>query len=119
VRDVVDVFDRCLTRTQAVGRVYNVAGRAAATAEELTRLIVGALGSRSMVFPLPAMLFPLANRLAWRLGEPLVIPELEADAYAHTCFGIERAVYELGWRPKYDTVQALTETAAWYRDHAK
>jgi len=119
VRDVVDLLDRCLSRPQAVGRVYNVAGRAAATAGDLARVILDTLGSRSMIVPLPKSIFPVANKLAWRMGEPLVIPELEADAYAHTCFSIERAVSELGWRPKYDTVQALTETAAWYRDHLK
>ncbi len=119
LRDLLDLLDRCLTRPQAIGRVYNAAGRAAATAGELVRLVIETFGSRSPVIRVPRNAFPAANMVAQWFGKPLAIPEFQEELYAHTCFSIERAVNELGWRPKYDTVQALIETAAWYRDHAQ
>jgi len=120
VRDVVDCIDRCLERPQSVGRLYNIAGRSAATRIRVTHEVLKALDSRSMLISLPKSSFTAANAFAGLLGNPLVIPEFAEVPFAHSCYSIERAVAELGWRPKYDTVQAYVETALWYgQSHGK
>jgi nucleoside-diphosphate-sugar epimerase len=114
-RDVVELADRCLARPQAAGRVYNVAGRSAATLNEIAHAVIRAYRSRSFVVPVPRVLFQTANLLTTWLGDPLVAPEFAQHPWRHTCYETGRAQAELGWRAKYDTVQTVLAAALWYR----
>jgi len=114
VRDALDVIERCLSRPQAAGRVYNIAGRSAATTLEVFETVDETLASHRKMLTLPSSMFPVTNKVAAWLGRPLVYPEFARERFAHSCFAIERACNELGWRPKYDTLQAFAEAAAGY-----
>jgi len=117
-RDAVDAIERALTRPQASGRTYNVAGAGAATVAEIFDAVTDALDSHSVPIPLPRLALPVINAVTTWIGDPFILPEFARSALEHTCYSTGRALAELGFRPKYDTLQAFLEAAAWYRDHA-
>jgi UDP-glucose 4-epimerase len=115
-RDAVDLIDRCLARPQAAGRIYNVAGRGAATVGELIAAVAEAYDSRSFALSLPRPLLKAAKTVTTWFDDPFAVPEFQPDPALHTCYETGRALADLGWRAKYDTVQTFVEAALWYRD---
>jgi nucleoside-diphosphate-sugar epimerase len=116
-RDAVDLVDRCVTRVQAGGRIYNVAGRAAAAVGELIDAVIDAYGSHSVKIPTPRAMLAIGSAVSTWLRDPFNVPESAAHPTLHTCYETGRALAELGWRAKYDTAQTLVEAALWRRDH--
>jgi nucleoside-diphosphate-sugar epimerase len=116
-RDAVDLIDRCLSRPQAAGRVYNVAGSGAATVGELIVAVAEAYDSRSFAVPLPRQFLKAAKFAVDWFDDPFAVPEFKPYPALHTCYETGRALADLGWRARYDTVQTFVEAAIWRRDH--
>lgn len=116
-RDAVDIVERSLARPQAPGRIYNVAGAGAATVSDIFAAVTDVLDSHSPAILLHRAVLPALNTISGWLGNPFLLPEFARSAYEHTCFSTGRALAELGFRPKFDTVQAFVEAARWFRDN--
>jgi nucleoside-diphosphate-sugar epimerase len=116
-RDAVDIIERALARPQAAGRIYNVAGAGAATVSEIFDAVTDELDSRSVPLPLPRRLLPLVYAVTGWFSDPFVLPEFSRSAFEHTCFSTGRALAELGYRPKFDTIQTCVDAARWYREN--
>ncbi len=117
VRDAVEIVDRCLSRPQAAGRTYNVAGAGAATVSEIFEAVTDALDSRSVPLSLPRGALSFVNAVTTWFGDPFILPEFARSAFDHTCYSTGRALAELGFRPRYNTVQSFVAAATWYRDN--
>lgn len=118
-RDAAELAERCLARPQAGGRIYNAAGRGAATIRDIVKTVTEVLDSRSILMPVPPAALTLADRFGRMAGRPLIDPEQAQNPFRHTCFSTGRALAELGWRARYDTLETFAEAALWYRQHVR
>lgn len=97
VGNLADAIVRCIADPRALGRTYLVSDGAALSTPALCRAIGQALGRPARLFPFPP---------AWLPG-PLARSLHVDDSALRT---------QLGWRAPFSTVEALRETARWYRD---
>lgn len=101
VRDWIHVSDHCRAIRRVLhhgyaGQVYNIGGNNERSNIEITRLLLGLLGSDD------SMIQPVADRLGHDRRYAVDTARMEA---------------ELGWRPSVDFEQGLAETVAWYREN--
>lgn len=120
IDDVVDGFERALTRPEAVGRVYHLAGPRYLTVREYVGVLARVLGVPEPRFHLPlAPLFAAATACevacrALRVEPPLYRRRL-AFFRDHRAFLIDRARDELGYAPAVDLAEGMRRTVEWSR----
>jgi nucleoside-diphosphate-sugar epimerase len=108
VRNLADVLARCLEVPAAGGKTYLVSDGDDVSTPELIRRVAAALGKPARLIGVPPPLLRVAARLVGRAAEyDRLVGDLAIDSSA-----IRR---ELGWEPPFGMVQALAETASWYR----
>jgi nucleoside-diphosphate-sugar epimerase len=122
IDDMTDSFLLAAERSEAVGRVYNIAGDLPVTFRELSTAIAHALSRYLPSGDLPLWLANLASDAF------SVIPGLQGEKAPLTrsrvkfltnsrVYNIDRARKELGYVPKVGLEEGMKLTAAWYQKH--
>jgi nucleoside-diphosphate-sugar epimerase len=106
--DVGQAFLQCIVAAGPLG-AYNITGDGVLTGTEVAR----ELGLAAM--PIPAGLTSAAARAATRLPRPPFLPpavEWVEAATRPSIIDAGKAKRELGWRPRYTSLEALRDTIA-------
>jgi nucleoside-diphosphate-sugar epimerase len=120
IDDLVDGFLLALTRPEAVGQAFIVAGPRYVSQGELAMLVARATGGRVLPFKVPAWPLVAAGAVCEALFVPLGLePPLHRRRVEFwvksRAFTIEKAQRLLGYAPKVDLEDGIARTAAWYR----
>jgi nucleoside-diphosphate-sugar epimerase len=86
---------------------------------EFARALAGAVGTKAAVISSPGILLRLAARVDQLVrGEKAKLTTDRAAYFSHRNWVVEpkRAPPPELWRPEIETMQGLTDTAAWYRE---
>jgi nucleoside-diphosphate-sugar epimerase len=120
IDDLVQGFLLAMTRPEAAGEAFIVAGPSYVSQRELAALVARHTGGTVLPFRVPA--WPLVA--AGAVCEALCVP-LRIDPPLHRrrvefwvksrAFSIEKARRVLGYRPAVDLDEGIARTAAWYR----
>ena len=114
VRDVTDGYLLAAASPGAVGQVFNLSSRGAATHRELIDAMIRAVGSRSRVWEVPARVAGPAVKAAAALG----LTELPLEQIGYLLFdnvySIEKAKRLLGYRPRRSTAEAAASLIRGY-----
>ncbi|GBD03025.1 3 beta-hydroxysteroid dehydrogenase/Delta 5--_4-isomerase [bacterium HR19] len=118
VEDASDAFVLSADNPEARGKAFNIATRTAPPISEVIRKFIRQVGSRSVLIPFPLPLLRFAIRVLLLLSRflPFVYTPSELIPFALTggWYSIERAQKILGYNPRYEPVECLTETYRWY-----
>jgi len=116
-----DVADACLlaaTTPGARGAVLNVGGPGTVTVRGQVEGLLAHARSSSRVVPLPAWLVRNGARALGLVGLSPIVPEHYLLADATFVLDTTRAREVLGWAPRFDDVQLMTEAYDWFVAHA-
>ena len=121
VDDLVEGFLLALTRPEAVGEAFIIAGPRYVTQAELAALIARHTGGRVLPFRIPAAPIRLAGALCEAICVPLGIdPPLHRRRVEFwtksRAFSIDKARRLLGYAPKVDLDLGIASTVAAYRE---
>jgi nucleoside-diphosphate-sugar epimerase len=121
IDDLVEGFLLALTRKEAPGEAFILAGPRYVSQEELARLVAQATGGRVLPFHVPALPLQILGSLTEALLAPLGIePPLHrrrVDFWTKSrAFSIEKARRLLGFDPRVDLEEGFARTAASYRE---
>jgi nucleoside-diphosphate-sugar epimerase len=121
IDDLVDGFLLALSRPEAVGQAFIVAGPHYVTQHELARLIATHTGGRVLPFRIPAAPLYLLGALCEAVCVPLGLePPLHRRRVEfwtnNRAFSIAKAQRMLGYAPRVDLDEGIARTAAWYRE---
>ncbi|MHA1559563.1 MAG: NAD-dependent epimerase/dehydratase family protein [Alphaproteobacteria bacterium] len=86
---------------------YNLGSNNPPSVRALLSMLIGSVGSRSMLVPTPAWLVKLTLATLDRLNRPILDPEQYLIADEHCILDTTRARTELGWRPQFDDSDML------------
>jgi len=114
-----DVADACIDAVEspgARGAIVNVGAEpeGVPTVVEWVRGLIGHAGTGSRVVTVPAVLLRNTARALNLVGVSPIVPEHYILADADFILDIRAAKEALGWQPKYDNVQMLSEAYDWY-----
>jgi nucleoside-diphosphate-sugar epimerase len=121
VTDLADAIVRALERPEAVHRVYHAAHRDVVLSREVAREAGRAIGTRTLLLPVPALLArPIVaaiGRAAAAAGRRTVVnSDKMAEFLAPSwLMNVERAERELHWCAVTNLAAGMALTAAWYR----
>lgn len=121
IDDLIDAFELCLQKKQALGQIYIIGENESHTLKELVKNIAEVLE-----VPVPKTRFPfvwpvwLAGWACEAICKPFGIePPLfrrRVDFFRkNRAFDISKAKRELGYEPKFDLVTGVRTTADWYK----
>jgi len=121
VDDLIDGFLLAMTRPEAVGQAFLIAGPRSLSQDELARLVASATGGRLLPFHVPAWPLQAAGDLVEALCVPFGIePPIHrrrVDFWVkNRSFSIEKARRLLGYAPKVDVEEGLARCVASYRE---
>jgi nucleoside-diphosphate-sugar epimerase len=121
LEDCLDGIELALTRREAIGRIFHVAGLRYLPMREYIGIIARVLGVPKPRLHLPLWPLKLAAHAcehACRLirVEPPLYPRRLGFFYFDRAFSIDRARRELGYSPKVDVEEGVRRTAEWYRN---
>lgn len=97
--DLADAVLASLANSESLRSIYNVAGPAMTQRDSLQALLEGVMPGRLI-----------------EEGEPDHAPW---GIRRHLCVSTGRLTAETGWRPKVDLAEGMSQTYAWYREHAE
>jgi nucleoside-diphosphate-sugar epimerase len=101
VADVAAAVLAALTRTTAIGSLYNLAGPEPFPFAELLRTCARAVGSKTLLIPVPlAPLVMLARGYELASRHPRIRPEQVLRLGEDKAFAIDEAVRDLGYAPR-------------------
>ncbi len=120
IDDLLDGMELAATKSEAIGKTFNVAGERAVPLEELVEEIAKALGVDCRMVRIP---FAPLEWIAWGcetvcrpLGVQPPIYRRRLDFYRHDeDFSIRRARAALGYEPRTPLPEGLTRTIEAYR----
>jgi dihydroflavonol-4-reductase len=123
IDDVVQGFTLAAEKpATSKGRTYNISDNRAYSYKEVYGIIADVLGKKPPTLHCPtffakvfAFKIETANRLLGRedfMWHTSMVDSVTSDR----AYSIERAVKELGYKPRYSLRDGLKETVAWYRE---
>jgi dihydroflavonol-4-reductase len=121
VRDVAEALRRAAERREAVGNTYFVAHPTVIDWRQLSAALDQAVGRRLIRLRLPSPLLWPAGAAGELLGGRRRAGQLDLrrardlSQRAWTC-RVDRTMEDLNWEPRYDIVEGVRDTAAWYRE---
>jgi nucleoside-diphosphate-sugar epimerase len=120
IDDLLDGYLLALSRPEAPGEAFVIAGPRYVSQTELAALIAGATGGRVSPFRVPAWPLFWAGVLCEAVCVPFGIdPPLHRRRVEFwtksRAFSIEKARRLLGYEPKVDLPEGIARTVAWYR----
>ena len=119
VKDVITaLMASAESSKKSIGKfeVFNISGREILTINEWIDLTKQVCNSNSKTTHIPLSLAKSICHMAWRMGRTKVHPSY-IDLMAHDqFFDIGRAKRTIGWEPRYDTKDALTDTIKFFKN---
>jgi nucleoside-diphosphate-sugar epimerase len=122
IDDMVTAMLLCAEQSQAIGRIYNIAGDRPVTIRELATAIAHALNRKLPAGSIPLWLANLAADLFAIMpgmrGEHAPLTRSRVKFLTHSrIYDISRARSELGYRPEVALEEGMKRTAVWYHEH--
>jgi len=122
IDDLVEGFLLALTRPEAAGETFIIAGPRSISQNDLAREVAQATGGSVWPVHLPAWpiqrLGDAVEALCVPLGLEPPIHRRRVDFWVkNRSFSIEKARRLLGYEPKVDVSEGIARTARWYREH--
>lgn len=114
--DVADACVRAVEVSASAGRFLNLGSEpdSVPTVFHEVRALVEHAGTRSPIVRVPALALRMAAKALNLFGVSPIVPEHYILADRDFILDIGAAKRVLGWRPRYDNVQMLTEAYDWY-----
>lgn len=121
IDDLINGFELCGQKKQAIGQIYMIGGNESPTLNELVSIIAEALD-----IPPPTRRFPFVWPV-WLAGwvcekickpfgiQPPIFPRRVDWFWKNRDFDISKAKKELGYEPKTDLRTGIKNTVNWYR----
>jgi nucleoside-diphosphate-sugar epimerase len=122
IDDMVTAMLLCGEQSQAIGRIYNIAGDQPVSIRELATAIAHALDRKLPTGSIPRWLANLASDLfaitPGLRGEQAPLTRSRVKFLTHSrIYDISRARSELGYKPEVGLEEGMKRTAAWYCKH--
>lgn len=122
IDDLVDGIILCGTKPEAIGNIYILTGEKPITLNQMVHTIADVVGVKPPRLRFPVMPLYVAGALCEVACKPFGIePPLyrrRVDFFRKDrAFSIDKAMNELGFRPKVDVRTGLQRTAQWYKEH--
>jgi nucleoside-diphosphate-sugar epimerase len=122
IDDMVAAMLLCAEASQAIDRVYSIAGDHPVTIRELATAIAHALGRKLPAESIPLWLANLASDIFALMpsmrGEHAPLTRSRVKFLTNSrVYDISRARSELGYMPAVDLEEGMQRTAAWYHKH--
>jgi nucleoside-diphosphate-sugar epimerase len=95
------------------GAIFNIGSDNVPELKTQFKSIITHANSKSLVIPLPAKLTKLGLALLYKLKLSPLLPEHYYVLDQNSMLDIEKAKKELGWKPKYDNINMMSETFDW------
>ncbi len=106
-RDAARALAAVLGKKQAVGQIYNVAGKQFSSIINYMKLMAGAVGVEPNIIVMP-------NDMPAHMRSPIV-HWLEASR-GSMVIAIDKIKRDLGWEPRMTIAEGLTDSYRWFRD---
>jgi nucleoside-diphosphate-sugar epimerase len=114
--DAADAFILAAEAQAAPGETFNIASDPAGvlSMSRTAERVIERLGSQSKVKSIGKTPARILMMIASLVGRPILPDEHRSLPFADCVFDIEKAKQILGYKPRKDDVDAITETAQWY-----
>ena len=114
--DVTEAYILAAEVDSAAGEAFNIASDPSGvlTVLETAERVIERVGSRSRISFVRKGLARVLIRLMSAVGRPMLLDEHREVPFVDYVFDIEKAKNVLGYAPKKDDVDSITETVEWY-----
>lgn len=115
VADLCSAIELCLNSSAEVANdTYNIGAEVFGSFRDDFQSVLDLAGHGKSVVSLPAMPAITLLRLLDRLGLSPLYPWVYETAIKDSCVSIDKAIKQLGFRPKYSNQDALARNFNWY-----
>jgi len=102
VEDIAQLFAQCLDNPRSYGQAYNGVGPDYASLRGWFQAMADAVGVQPPIVSVPDDLTPMMRSFPYQTRRCVV-------------YSLDKAIRDLDYRPKYDTVSGMASSYAWYK----